>query len=101
MQPTQQAHAVGCLLTVLDEAPSDEERQLSLDGCIDLLKRVPIGFEAQRTAYDPKRSLRVAHRNGRVAWEADRPEPARFRRAVGTGRGGAAPRQRGIDRLVC
>jgi hypothetical protein len=29
---------VGCMLTVLDEAPSDEERQLSLDGCIDLLK---------------------------------------------------------------
>jgi hypothetical protein len=30
---------VGCMLTVLDEAPSDEERQQSLDGCIDLLKR--------------------------------------------------------------
>jgi hypothetical protein len=29
---------VGCMLTVLDEAPSDEERQLSPDGCIDLLK---------------------------------------------------------------
>jgi hypothetical protein len=28
---------VGCILTVLDEAPSDEERQESLDGCIDLL----------------------------------------------------------------
>ena len=32
---------VGCMLTVLDEAPSDEERQRSLDGCIDLLKRGP------------------------------------------------------------
>ena len=32
---------VGCMLTVLDEAPSDEERQKSLDGCIDLLKRGP------------------------------------------------------------
>jgi hypothetical protein len=30
-------------LTVLDEAPSDEERQRSLDGCIDLLKRAPVG----------------------------------------------------------
>ena len=30
---------VGCMLTVLDEAPSDEERQQSLGGCIDLLKR--------------------------------------------------------------
>jgi hypothetical protein len=29
---------VGCILTVLDQAPSDEERQQSLDGCIDLLK---------------------------------------------------------------
>jgi hypothetical protein len=29
---------VGCMLTVLDEAPSDEERQQSLDGCIDLLR---------------------------------------------------------------
>ena len=29
---------VGCILTVLDEAPNDEERQQSLDGCIDLLK---------------------------------------------------------------
>jgi hypothetical protein len=34
---------VGCMLTVLDGAPSDEERQQSLDGCIDLLKCVPIG----------------------------------------------------------
>jgi hypothetical protein len=25
---------VGCMLTVLDEAPSDEERQQSLDNCI-------------------------------------------------------------------
>ena len=29
---------VGCMLTVLDEAPSDEERQQSLDSCIDLLR---------------------------------------------------------------
>jgi hypothetical protein len=29
----------GCMLAVLDEAPSEEERQQSLDGCIDLLKR--------------------------------------------------------------
>jgi hypothetical protein len=29
---------VGCMLAVLDEAPSDEERQQSLDNCIDLLK---------------------------------------------------------------
>ena len=34
---------VGCMLTVLDEAPSDEERQRSLDGCIDLLRCVPVG----------------------------------------------------------
>jgi hypothetical protein len=32
---------VGCMLTVLDEAPSDEKRQQSLDGCIDLLKGAP------------------------------------------------------------
>jgi hypothetical protein len=31
---------VGCMLTVLDEAPSDEERQQSLDGYIHLLKGV-------------------------------------------------------------
>jgi hypothetical protein len=37
---------VGCMLTVLDETPSDEERQQSLDGCIDLLRRAPIGFDA-------------------------------------------------------
>ena len=30
--------SVGCMLTVLDEAPSDEERQQSLDGCIELLR---------------------------------------------------------------
>jgi hypothetical protein len=36
---------VGCILTVLDEAPSDEERQQSLDGCIDLLKGVSLGFK--------------------------------------------------------
>jgi hypothetical protein len=29
---------VGCMLTVVDEAPSVEERQQSLDGCIDLLR---------------------------------------------------------------
>ena len=34
---------VGCMLTVLDEAPSEEERQQSLDRCLDLQKRVPIG----------------------------------------------------------
>ena len=28
---------VSCMLAVLDEAPSEEERQQSLDGCIDLL----------------------------------------------------------------
>jgi hypothetical protein len=33
---------VGCTLTILDEAPSDEERQQSLDNCIDLLKGVPV-----------------------------------------------------------
>jgi hypothetical protein len=36
---------VGCMLTVLDEAPSDEERQRPLDGCIDPLKRVPVGLK--------------------------------------------------------
>jgi hypothetical protein len=34
---------VGCMLTVLDKAPSDEERQQSLNACIDLLKRAPVG----------------------------------------------------------
>jgi hypothetical protein len=29
---------IGYMLTVLDEAPSDEERQQSLDNCIDLLE---------------------------------------------------------------
>jgi hypothetical protein len=29
---------VGRMLTVLDEAPSDEERQQSLDSCIDLVR---------------------------------------------------------------
>jgi len=33
----------GCMLTVVDQAPSDEERQQSLDGCIDLLKRILVG----------------------------------------------------------
>jgi hypothetical protein len=35
---------VGCMLTVLDEAPSDEDRQQSLDSCIDLLKRAPVAL---------------------------------------------------------
>jgi hypothetical protein len=35
---------VGCMLAVLDEAPSDEERQQSLDNCIDLLKGLPVGW---------------------------------------------------------
>jgi hypothetical protein len=34
---------VDCMLAVLDEAPSDEERQQSLDNCIDLLKGFPVG----------------------------------------------------------
>ena len=29
---------VGCMLTALDEAPSDEERQQSLDNCVNLLQ---------------------------------------------------------------
>ena len=29
---------VGCMLTVLDEAPSDEEREQSLESCIELLR---------------------------------------------------------------
>jgi hypothetical protein len=36
---------VGCMLAVLDEAPSDVERQQSLDNCIDLLKGVPVGLK--------------------------------------------------------
>jgi hypothetical protein len=36
---------VGCMLTVLDEAPSEEERQQSLMRCIDLLGAVPVGFD--------------------------------------------------------
>jgi hypothetical protein len=32
---------VARMLTVLDEAPSDEERRQSPEGCIDLLKRLP------------------------------------------------------------
>jgi hypothetical protein len=35
---------VGCMLTVLDEGPSDEERQQSLGRCIDLLKGAPVGL---------------------------------------------------------
>jgi hypothetical protein len=34
---------VGCMLAVLDGAPSDEERQQSLENCIDMLKRIPFG----------------------------------------------------------
>ena len=34
----------GRMLAVLDEAPSDEERQQSLDNCIDLLKGVPVSL---------------------------------------------------------
>jgi hypothetical protein len=41
---------VGCIQTVLDEAPSDEERQQSLDGCIDVLKRVPISCTKEARA---------------------------------------------------
>jgi hypothetical protein len=36
---------VGCMLAVLDEAPSAEERQQSLDNCIDPLKGVPVGLK--------------------------------------------------------
>jgi hypothetical protein len=36
---------VGCMLSVLDEAPSEEERQQSLDGCIGLLKGVRVGLK--------------------------------------------------------
>jgi hypothetical protein len=39
---------VGCMLTVLDEAPNNEERQRSLDDCIDLLKGVPPGLMSKR-----------------------------------------------------
>ena len=35
---------VGCVHSVLDQAPSDGERQQSLDNCIDLLKAVPVGL---------------------------------------------------------
>ena len=31
---------VSCILTILDEAPSDWERQQSLDGCIDWISKV-------------------------------------------------------------
>jgi hypothetical protein len=40
------------MLTVLDEASSDEERQLLLDGCIDLLKAYSGRFDELRTVYD-------------------------------------------------
>jgi len=33
------------MLTVLDKAPGDEERQQSLDSCINLLKGVPLGLK--------------------------------------------------------
>ena len=33
-----------CMLAVLDGAPSDDERQQSLDNCIDLLKGLPVGW---------------------------------------------------------
>jgi len=33
------------MLTVLDEAPSDEERQQSLANCMDLLKGVSVDFK--------------------------------------------------------
>jgi hypothetical protein len=36
---------VGRIHTVLDQAPSHEERQQSLDSCIDLLKAVSVGFK--------------------------------------------------------
>jgi hypothetical protein len=32
------------MLTVVDEAPSEDERQQSLDNCIDLLKGLPVGW---------------------------------------------------------
>ena len=35
---------VGCMLTVLNGVPSDEEREQSLDNCIDLLKSIPVGL---------------------------------------------------------
>jgi hypothetical protein len=31
--------------TILDEARSDEERQQSLENCIELLKGVPVGLK--------------------------------------------------------
>jgi hypothetical protein len=36
---------VGYMLTVSDEAPSNAEREQSLDSCIDLLKGVPVGLK--------------------------------------------------------
>jgi len=41
---------VGCMLTVLDEAPIDEERQQSLDGCIDLTYSITSSARASSTA---------------------------------------------------
>ena len=38
---------VGRMLTVLDEAPSAEESQQSVDDCIELLKGVPVGSTYQ------------------------------------------------------
>jgi hypothetical protein len=40
---------VGGILTVLDEAPSDIERQQALDNCIDLLK----GCSGRATSAEP------------------------------------------------
>jgi hypothetical protein len=41
------------MLTVLDEAPSDEERQQLLDGCRSAKARSG-RFDVRRTAYDPR-----------------------------------------------
>jgi hypothetical protein len=37
-RPVMPSACWSVVLNVLDEAPSDEERQQSLDGCIDLLR---------------------------------------------------------------
>jgi hypothetical protein len=36
---------VGCILTVLDEAPSNEEGQQLLDNCVNLLKTYWVGLK--------------------------------------------------------
>ena len=51
---------VGCMLTVLDEARSDDEREQSLDACIDLLRRCSGRFDA----------LTGKHTSSRVAVDA-------------------------------